>query len=82
MLVKELEKHALGQRDMTQTQVRAAEVIIDRVLPKMQAVEHSGETETRYVVRMPDPIRTVEDWRARQDVIEHEPLKPEPEKLQ
>ena len=76
MLMNELCKHALGKRDMSATQVRAASEYIDRVYPRMAAVEHSGETKTTYVAQMPAPVANLDDWRAQHmDNGGTEPLK-------
>lgn len=61
-LVNRLTKHALGLVDMPASAVRAAETLLDRRLPRMAQVEHSGEVEQSYVVRMPSVINALEDW--------------------
>jgi hypothetical protein len=45
MLVNRLENHALGKVDMTATQVQAARVLLNKTLPDLQAVQHSGPNE-------------------------------------
>ena len=42
-ILNRLERHALGEVEMTQTQIRAAEVLLRKALPDLSAVEHSGE---------------------------------------
>lgn len=43
MIAKRLRDHALGQNDMTTTQIKAAEIILRKAMPDLKAVEHSGE---------------------------------------
>ena len=40
-LVNRLKKHARGEVEMSPTQVRAAEILLDRALPKLSAVEQT-----------------------------------------
>ena len=42
VLVHMLHQHALGERDMSATQVRAAEALLDRCVPKLSQVQHAG----------------------------------------
>jgi hypothetical protein len=42
-LVNRLRKHALGECDMSPTQVKAAEILLRKSLPDLSSVEHSGE---------------------------------------
>lgn len=41
-LMRRLAKHALGKVEMTQTQVKAAEILLRKVVPDIKSVEHSG----------------------------------------
>jgi hypothetical protein len=43
MLVDRLLKHAVGQVEMSATQIKAAEILLRKVAPDLKAVEHSGE---------------------------------------
>jgi len=46
--------------------IAAAAAILDRAWGKaQQPVEHSGEVSRRYVVAMPTPIESAEEWIAR-----------------
>ena len=40
---KALEDHALGKREMTVSQVKAATVLMNKIMPDLKAVEHTGE---------------------------------------
>lgn len=44
-LINRLEKHALGEVDLSPTQVRAIEVLMKKVLPDLQAMQLSGDEE-------------------------------------
>lgn len=79
MIKNELVKHMLGKREMTTTQVNAAKIVLDRLEPVLAAIEHSGETTTSYVVRMPEPVKDLATWTAtnteqEQHVSEDKPL--------
>ena len=43
MLVDRLVKHAVGEIEMTATQIKAADILLRKVAPDLKAVEHSGE---------------------------------------
>lgn len=45
-IITRLEKHAEGQVEMTPTQVKAAQVLLDRVMPTLSASEITRKTET------------------------------------
>ena len=42
-LINRLTQHALGTLDMSATQIRAAEILLDRSLPKLAAIELTGK---------------------------------------
>jgi len=44
-LINRLTKHALGEVDMSSTQVQAIRILLDKSLPNLAAVEHSGDAE-------------------------------------
>jgi hypothetical protein len=43
VILDRLQQHAIGQLEMTPTQIRAAEILLRKVIPDLQAVQHSGE---------------------------------------
>lgn len=61
-LINRLREHALGNVELSQTQVRAIEILLRKTLPDLSAVEHSGDMETSYVVRMPAPVADLASW--------------------
>lgn len=44
-LINRLTNHALGKVDMSATQVQAVRILLDKSLPNLAAVEHSGDAE-------------------------------------
>lgn len=45
-IIKRLEKHSLGEVEMTATQVKAAQVLLDRVMPSLSASEVTRRNES------------------------------------
>jgi len=66
-LANRLTKHALGEVELSQTQVRAIEILLRKVLPDLAAIEHTGDVQTSYVVRMPEPVKDLTEWQQQQD---------------
>ncbi|MGB1215028.1 MAG: hypothetical protein ACPG4X_16800 [Pikeienuella sp.] len=51
-LINRLQKNALSDDEtMTPGQIASANSLLDRVVPKLKAIEHSGEVETTIVRR-------------------------------
>ncbi len=44
-ILEELTKHMAGEREMTSTQVRAAEILLNKSLPSLSSVEQSFDTD-------------------------------------
>jgi hypothetical protein len=57
---------------MTSVQVRAAEVLLKKVVPDLAAVEHSGETSVQHVISA-EPM-TAEQWKAEVEAENSPPL--------
>ena len=45
VLIDRLTKHANGDIEMSSTQVRAAEVLLDRSVPKLSQIQHTGDED-------------------------------------
>lgn len=60
-LVKRLQAHVLGELDMSPTQVRAAEVLLNKVLPNLQAAElhHFDETQHATEAELVERLRAM-----------------------
>lgn len=44
-LINRLESHALGEVELTPTQIKAIEILLKKTLPDLSAVEHSGDED-------------------------------------
>lgn len=44
-LMKRLQSHAMGELELTATQIRAAEIVLKKTMPDLKSTEHSGEVE-------------------------------------
>lgn len=44
-LVNRLTDHALGDIELTNTQVRAIEILLKKTIPDLSSIEHSGDEE-------------------------------------
>lgn len=47
-LINRLTDHALGDLELSQTQVRSIEILLKKTLPDLSAVEHSGDMTLRH----------------------------------
>jgi hypothetical protein len=41
-IVEELQRHVFGDRDMTSTEIRAAEILLNKTVPNLQTTELTG----------------------------------------
>ena len=59
MLMNRLTDHVLGDVEMTTTQVRAAQILLNKALPDLRATEITGEgggpVEQRRVIQFVEP---------------------------
>lgn len=53
-ILKCLIEHAVGKREMTQTQVSAGIALLRKVMPDLASVEHSGQIDTRRASEIAD----------------------------
>ena len=72
MLIRALHDCVEGRNKMTSVQVRAAEVLLKKVVPDLAAVEHSGETSVKHVISS-EPM-TVEEWKREVEAENPPPL--------
>ena len=61
MLIRALHDCVEGRNQMTSVQVRAAEVLLKKVVPDLAAVEYSGETTVKYEISS-EPM-SAEEWK-------------------
>jgi uncharacterized protein involved in outer membrane biogenesis len=45
VLIDRLQKHAAGTIEMTASQIEAAKVLLDRSVPKLSQIQHSGDSQ-------------------------------------
>jgi hypothetical protein len=50
-LINRLENHALGEIELSPTQIRAIEILLNKTLPNLTAVELSGDEENPVVLK-------------------------------
>ena len=51
-------------RPGTPAQVTAALGLLKKVMPDLASVENTGQSETTFVIRAPEPVRLASDWEA------------------
>ncbi|MCP4465871.1 MAG: hypothetical protein GY813_03850 [Halieaceae bacterium] len=49
-IVEELQRHLHGEREMTATQIRAAQILLDKSLPNLQSTELQGDLEGQFKI--------------------------------
>jgi hypothetical protein len=53
-LINRLTDHALGEVELSTTQVRAIEILLKKTIPDLSAVEHSGDED--------NPVKIAFGW--------------------
>jgi hypothetical protein len=61
-LIKRLESHALGEIELTQTQVRSIEILLKKILPDLSAVEMDMQADVRQETVVSDKPMSAEEW--------------------
>ena len=61
-ILYELHRHFNGERDLSQTQLKAAEILLRKAMPDLQSVEVSGEITTSKVIRAPEQSKDAKTW--------------------
>jgi hypothetical protein len=62
MLLGKLSNHAMGECDMSATQVQAARILLAKVFPDLKATEHSIDEDTRRLLgAIIVPLKSVQD---------------------
>ncbi len=51
-IVNRLEGHVLGDLELSPTQIQAARILLDKSVPNLQAIEHTGEVTVGVSERM------------------------------
>jgi hypothetical protein len=47
---------------MSPAQVTGSLGLLKKVMPDLASIENTGETQTTYVIRAPEPVRLAADW--------------------
>lgn len=79
MIINRLQNHLEGHLELSQTQVRCAEILLRKTLPDLAATEMTAEVVHSFA--MVPAVMSKEDWlRTRGDpkLIEHEAEEPKP----
>ena len=63
-LVNRLTAHAMGELELTNTQVRSIEILLNKTLANLTAAEITADVQS-YVARLPQPAATADEWRNR-----------------
>lgn len=58
-----LMNHLLGKLEMTPTQLKAAEILLNKCVPSMASMEHSGEVQHSFVAGLPEVTKSTEEWK-------------------
>ena len=77
-IIDRLQSHIQGELDLSPTQISAAKILLDKVLPNLQSVENKSENTTTFVLRAPSPAKDATDWLEQYGpkTIEHDPSPP------
>jgi hypothetical protein len=62
MLINRLQDHVRGKVQMSPTQVRAAEILLRKVLPDLLAAHHVADTETVHKFAVVPEVMSKADW--------------------
>lgn len=52
VIIERLHRHVLGDLEMTSTQVKAADTLLDRSVPKLSQIQHVGDAEQPVEVKV------------------------------
>jgi hypothetical protein len=68
-LCNRLMAHAMGEVELSATQIQAIKILLGKTLPDLQSVEHSGEIATPYVMQMPEVAKDAAEWLKAQSTL-------------
>lgn len=60
-LVNRLTAHAMGEIELSGTQVRSIEILLNKTLANLSAQEITGNVQS-YVARLPEPAKDADSW--------------------
>ena len=62
LLLKRVEEHALGSREMSSTQIRAAEMLLRKAMPDLSSVTLAGDQTVTLAGDQTAPVRLLFGW--------------------
>ena len=71
-LIDKVQAHAMGEVSMTATELRAAEMLINKHLPNVQSVESVVDQKQTFVVETPPERATTDEWEKAAEVAMRE----------
>ena len=54
LLINRLNEHAKGKKDMTSTQIKAAEILLKKVMPDMKHIEGQVDANITVIINKPE----------------------------
>jgi hypothetical protein len=69
-ILNRLQRHLEGKLELSPTQVRCAEIMLNKSLANLTATEISGDVAS-FVMRLPEPAPSMDDWQ-RTNSVRHE----------
>jgi len=71
-LIRRLQDHVRGKINLTRTQIRAADILLRKIIPDLTQTSVTGEMTHKYVVEVP-PLLTKNEWLEKYKPIERKP---------
>ena len=69
VIISRLQRHIAGKLDMSPTQVRCAEILLNKSLANLTATEITGDVAS-FVMRLPEPAADVDTWQRTNSVAD------------
>ena len=61
-IIKKLEDHVEGSAEMSPTQIQAAKILLNKVIPDLKAIEQTGTMDVRNTVINAQPEASKDEW--------------------
>src|SRR5262245_34619242 len=74
-LIRRLQDHVKGKIKLTADQIRAADILLRKIIPDLSQASVVGEMTHKYVVEVP-PLLTKDEWLKKYKTLEHKPAPP------
>jgi hypothetical protein len=74
VIISRLQRHIAGKLDMSPTQVRCAEILLNKTLASLSAQEITGDAAS-FVMRLPEPATDTASWERTTSVTNTLPIK-------